>query len=165
MEATLNEEELEQHAEFTVVFADIRQRSAVNTETIVIGNHLVRYASITDASLFNRLIHIIASIDGTFSDEPITGNLGFSRRFASIANGEQPTLHTRSMTVFHEIASQRIIASADTVFTEALIVNLEVNSAFASLTVKDTVNTEAVAHEEQQTLYTAIMLILDHCKP
>ena len=155
VEATLNEEELERPAEFTVVFADIPQRSAIDTVTLVTGNHLVRYASDVNAFLFNRMTHIITitMADGAFSNEPITRHSNFSGRFASTTNGEQSTSHTRSMTVFHEIASQRIIASTGTVFTEALIARyLEFNSVFTSLTVEDTGNNEAVAPEEQQIL-------------
>ena len=160
VEATINDEELERHAEFHVVFADIPQRSVIDTETLISGNHHVRYASTTNMFLFNRTTHIIASADSAFSDEPITRNSSFSGRSPSIANREQPTLHTRSMTVFPEIASLRIIASADTVFTEALIArNLEFNSVFASLTVDDTGHTEVVTHEEQQTLYAAVSTV------
>lgn len=160
VEVTLNDEELERHAEFTVVFADIPQRSVVDTETLISGNHYVRHASTISAFLFNRMTHIIASADGAFSDEPITRNSSFSRRSSNIVNREQPTLHTRSMTVFPEIASLHIFASADTVFTETLIArNLEFNSVFASLTVDDTGHTEVVAHEEQQTLYVAVSTV------
>ena len=66
------------------------------------------------------------------------------------------------MTVFHEIASQGIIASAGTVFTEAQIARyLEFNSVFTSLTVEDTGNNEAVAHEEQQILEAVTTLSPD----
>ena len=162
VEATLNEEELERHAEFTVVLADIPQRSAIDTVTLVTGNHLVRYASDVNAFLFHRMTHIITMADGAFSNEPITRHSNFSGRFASTANGEQLTPHTRSMTVFHEIASQGIIASAGTVFTEAQIARyLEFNSVFTSLTVEDTGNNEAVAHEEQQILEAVTTLSPD----
>ena len=57
VEATLNEEELERHAEFTVVLADIPQRSAIDTVTLVTDNHLVRYASDVNAFLFHRMTH------------------------------------------------------------------------------------------------------------
>ena len=157
--ATLSEEELERHVEFTVVFADISQRSAVDTETLVTGNHLLRYASTTNAVLFNPMISTIAIAGGAYSEEPITRNSSFSSRTVSRVYGEQSTLHARIMTVFPEIASPRITAGADTVFTEALIArNLEFNSVFASATVEDTVNTEVVTHEEQQTLYAAVTI-------
>ena len=149
--ATLNEEELQRYAEFTVVFPVTPQGSVRDKVT---GNHLVRYANTSNAFLFNRMTYVIASEDGAFSDEPITRNSSSSGLFASAGHGEQSTLYIRSMTVTHETASKRITAGSNTVFTEALNArNLEYNSVFDSLTVGDTVNTEAVVHEGQQILY------------
>ena len=158
--ATLNEKELERYAEFIIVFADIPQRFALDTETLVTDNHLVRYAITTNAFLFNRMTLVTASADGTFSEEPITRNSSSSGGFAIIAHGEQSTLYTRSMTVFHETEAQRVTAGSNTVFTEVLIArNPEFNFLFDSSTVEDTVNTEAVVHEEQQTLYETVSTV------
>ena len=69
---------------------------------------LVRYASTTNAFLFNPMTHIIAIAGGAFSKGTITKNLSFSSRFAIIVQGEQPTLNIRIFTVFPETISPRI---------------------------------------------------------
>lgn len=80
---------------------------------------LVRYASTTNAFLFNPMTHINAIAGGAFSKGTITKNLSFSSRFAIIVQGEQPTLNIRIFTVFPETTSPRITVSADTLLTEA----------------------------------------------